>query len=146
MPLARDAAALNGPNAKDRRGDFSLAELKAGAQLYYSENDSLTGEAVYGLKVYESNTERAVIGTGNVTAVRKIVFTLFKPGASRSALFLQRISPGVFGAHILTTAMQGASSLVEGHEDVYVNRARAIYGFLSANKPGQAKLALSLDQ
>jgi hypothetical protein len=58
-----------------------------------------------------------------------------------SALFLQRISPGIFGAHILITAMQGTSSLVEGHEDVYVNRAREIYGFLSANKPSQAKLA-----
>jgi len=146
MPLARDAMALDGPNAKDRREDFSLAELKAGAQLYYSEDDSLTGEAVYGLKVYESSADRVVLGTDNITAIRKIVFTLFKPGASRSALFLQRISPGVFGARILSTAMAGTSSLVDGHEDVYVNRARAIYGFLSASKPSQARLALSSDQ
>jgi hypothetical protein len=146
MPLAREAWALNGPNTKDRRGDFSLAELKAGTQLYYWENDSLTGETVYGLKVYEANADRAVIGTNNVTPVRKVVFTLFKPGASRSAVFLQRVSPGVFGAYILTSAMQGTSSLVEGHEDVYVNRARAIYGFLSANKLSRAKLALSMDQ
>jgi hypothetical protein len=145
MPLARDASALNSANAKDRRANFSPAELKSGAKLFYWEDDPLTGETIYELKVYERTPDLVVIGTDNVTAVRKSIFTLFKPGASRSALFLQRVSPGVFRAHIVASAMQGTSSLVDGHEGIYGNRLRAIFGFLSA-KSNAGQLALSVDQ
>jgi len=47
MPLADKAAALNGPDQKERRGDFLPTEFKAGARLYYWENDRVTGDTVY---------------------------------------------------------------------------------------------------
>ena len=51
-PLAYDASALTGPDAKNRRSDFSPSELTKDADLYYWENDSRSGEATYRLRVY----------------------------------------------------------------------------------------------
>jgi len=145
-PLALDASALNSADPRDRRADFSASELTPGAQLYYWEDDALTGEKVNALTVYERTADQAVIGTDNVTPIRRSIFTVFEPGASRSALFLERISPGVYSATILSSAMEGSSGLVEGHADVYVNRERAIFGFLSGNTPGGPALALSSER
>jgi hypothetical protein len=146
MPLARRASALTAPDAKDRRDDFSAAELKPGAQLYYWENDRATGNTIYDLKVHERSAERVVMGTDNVTPVRKFVFTLFEPGALRSVLLLQRLSPGLYRADILSGALEGTSSLADGHEQTYVGRARAIYRFLAATKATRPDAALSLAQ
>jgi hypothetical protein len=70
----------------------------------------------------------------SATAVRKLVFTLFEPGALRSVLQIQRLSPGIYRANILTGAFEGTSSMAAGHEEIYVARARAIYRYLSRNK------------
>lgn len=143
MPLAREASALEAPDARKRRGDFTASELRTGAQFYYWENDTLTGDTVYDLKIHELTGKRAVIGTNNITPVRKLVFTLFEPRALRSVLFLQRLSPGLYRAFIVSGAVQGTSSMAEGHEDTYANRARAVYRYLASPRIGEQKLALS---
>ena len=131
LPLAKDASALSSPNAKDRRNDFTAAEMTVGRPLFYWQDDDLTGQTVYELKVYERGANRAVIGTANVTPVSKSIFTLFEPGASRSALFLERTSPGTFRACILATALQGTSGMVTRRKDVYVERTKALLNYLA---------------
>lgn len=126
-PLAYDASALTGPDAKDRRADFSVAELNKGAQLYYWENDSRSGEIVYRLQVRERTTERAVIASENATAVRRFLMTLFPPGTLQSVVFVQRLSVHNWGIYILSRIGNEASLLAEGHEASYINRAVALY-------------------
>jgi len=126
-PLAYDAAALTGPDAKDRRADFSVAELSKGAQLYYWENDSRSGEIIYRLQVRERSPERAVIASQNVTAVRRFLMTLFPPGTLQSVVFVQRLPSHSWGIYILSRIDNEASRLAEGHEASYINRAVALY-------------------
>jgi hypothetical protein len=135
--LSYDASALIGPNANDRRQDFSASDLVKGADLYYWEDDTSTGSTVYRLRVSESTPLRAVISSDNVTTVREFVFTLFKPGDLQSILFIQQLSLGTFGAYIITRTGNGASVLASGHEELYVNRAAALYRKLAGVKTDQ---------
>jgi hypothetical protein len=136
-PLAYDASALTGPDAKTRRSDFSTADLIKDADLYYRENDSRSGEAVYRLRVYESTPERAVIASENVTPIRRFFLTLFQPGALQSVMFIQRVSPGIFGVYILSRTGEGTSAFADGHAESYVNRAVALYRQLAGIKTDQ---------
>jgi len=136
-PLSNDASALTGPDSKSRRRDFSASELVKGADLYYWEDDTRTGPAVYRLRVSESASERFVISSGNVTPIKRFWFTLFKPGALQSVLIIEHIAPDVFGVSILNRSGEGASMLTAGHESSYVNRVAALYRQLAGIKTNQ---------
>jgi len=133
-PIANDAYALSGPDKASRRGDFSASDLVRNAKLYYWEDDSRSGEIVYRMSVFENTPNRAVIAIENVTAVRKFFVTLFKPGALQSTIFVQRLSPGRFGLYILSRTGEGTSTLAEGRDASYVNRAVALYRQLAGIK------------
>jgi len=133
-PLSNDASALTGPDSKSRRSDFTASELVKGADLYYWEDDSRTGPAIYRLRVSESASERFVISSDNVTTIRKFWFTLFKPGALQSVLIIEHVAPDVFGVSILNRSGKDSSILTAGHESSYVNRATALYRQLAGIK------------
>jgi len=136
-PLSNDASALTGPDSKSRRADFSASELVKGAELYYWEDDTRTGPAVYHLRVFESAPERFIMSSENVTPIRRYWFTLFKPGALKSVLVIEHVAPGIFGAFVLNRSGDGASALTAGHESSYVNRAAALYRELAGIKTDQ---------
>ena len=134
MPLSKNAFALSGPDPKSRRGDFSAAEFGKGRDLYYWDDDTRTGPAVYRLRVLEDTQERIVVSSDNVTPIRRFFFTLFKPGDFQTLLIVQRVSPGVFGTFILYRSGEGASGLTTGHDKSYVNRAVALFRQLAGMK------------
>ncbi len=136
-PLSTEAFALSAPDVKARRRDFAPSEFVKGAELYYWQDDARTGPAVYQLKVYESTAERFIVSSDNITPVRRYLFTLFKPRALQSLLIVQRLSPGVFGAFILSRSGEGASLLTAGHDKSYVNRTVALYRHLAGIKTDQ---------
>ena len=136
-PLAYDASALTGPNAKSRRADFTAADLAKDADLYYWEKDSRSGEIVYRLRVYENAPDRVLLASENVTPVRQFLMTMFKPGALQSVIAIQRLSPGIFGVTILSRTGEGTSFLAQGHDASYVNRAVALYRQLAGTKTDQ---------
>ena len=111
------------------------------AKLYYWEDDSRSGEIVYRLSVFENTPDRAVVASENITPVRKFFVTLFKPGTLQSTIFIQRLSAGRFGIYILSRTGEGISTLAEGHDDSYVNRAVALYRQLAGIKTDQEPAA-----
>jgi hypothetical protein len=129
--LVIDAAALDGPDAKRRRPDFSLAEMMAGADLYFVQSDSRSsGETIYRMRVGTSGRDRLVVETENVTRVKWHFVTLFPPGAVKAATWMERQSPGIWSNYSLSGTTDGASWLALGHDESYVNRAVAIYRHL----------------
>ena len=75
--------------------------------------------------------------------MRRYFLTLFKPGALQSLLIVPRLSPGVFGAFILSRSGEGASLLTAGHDKSYVNRTVALYRHLAGIKTDQEPPAAS---
>ena len=136
-PLSSDASALTSPDPKSRRPDFSPSELVKAAELYYWEDDTRTGSAVYRLRVSESTPERFIIASENITPIRRFWLTLFKPGALQSVLVIEHVAPGIFTAFVLNRSGNGASVLTAGHESSYVNRAAAVYRQLAGIKTDQ---------
>jgi hypothetical protein len=130
-PLVIDAWALHRPDQRSRRPDFSAAEMTAGSELYYWENDSRSGKIVQRLTVRERSPARAVIAIENLTPVRFLLVTLFEPGALQSVEFVELVSPGVWGIYLLTRTGEGVSALAGGHEASYINRAVALYRHLA---------------
>jgi hypothetical protein len=140
--LANDASALTGPNKANRRADFSSSDLSRNVTQYYWENDSRSGEIVYRLNVLESTSDRAVIAIENATPVRKYFITLFNPSALQSTIFIQRLSPGLYGTYIISRTGEGTSAFAEGHDSSYVNRAVALYRQVAGIRTDQEPPAL----
>jgi len=129
--LIVDAAALLSSARSSRRQDFSAAELASGQEYLYLENDSRSGEVVYRIQVRERSQGHAVITTENLTPIRFLLVTLFKPGALQSVEFIDEIAPGIWGVYLLVRTNEGASWLAGENERSYINRAAAVFRHLA---------------
>ena len=134
--LIADAYALAGPEASERRPDFTPDEMVAGRDLYFFEDDSGPGGgAVYRMRLREIDADRIVVETENVTAIKVFVVPLFDPGALRAFYVAERDQAGGWAYYSLSGATTGASRLALGHDDSYVNRALALYAHLADLDP-----------
>lgn len=139
--LIDEAFALAGPDADQRRRDFSAGELAAGRILYFFQDDNGPGAgAVYRLRVREVAPDRLIVETENVSAVRMLVVTLFQPGELRAWYVLERDVREVWSFYSLTGTTAAASPLAGGHEASYINRALALYGYIAGVEPCSASL------
>jgi hypothetical protein len=126
--LITDAAALEGPNVKRRRPDFTAAEIKSRKVVYFLQDDSRSsGPVVYRLRLLEFGATRLVVQIENVSPVRIFMLTLFGPGDLEFVHFLEMRSPSLWQLYSLMRTGRGASSLSSGHQASYVSRAVALY-------------------
>jgi hypothetical protein len=138
------AFALAGPDADQRRPDFSAGELAAGRILYFFQDDNGPGGGtVYRLRVREVGPDRLILETENVGAIRVLLVPLFKPGELRALYVLERDAGKVWSFYSLSGTTAGASPLAGGHEVSYINRALALYGYVAEMKPCSASLKAS---
>jgi hypothetical protein len=122
----REASAVGDADQRRRRGDFSLAELQSGRDLYFEQKDNRSsGQVVYRVRVEVLDRDRVEIAIGNVTDVSLLLFTLFDPGDLRSLYIMERLSPRVWGFYSLTGVRGGM--FVSDQPASYINRAIAIY-------------------
>jgi hypothetical protein len=125
--LVIDASALNGPDYDKPRPDFSAAELRSGANLYYAQRDNRSSRAViYRMRLRQISPALTAIETENITPIAFLVLTPFPPGALRSLLFLEALSPQVWGLYNITWVGPN-SSLLGSSEASLINRATAVY-------------------
>ncbi len=134
-PLVIDSGALSGPDSRLRRADFTLGELRAGADLFFFQQDNRSADAVvYRMRVIAIDQAHLVIAVENVTAVPVFIFTAFDPGDLQSTYVFTRLGPALWGYYSLSGAREGAA-LLGSHGSSYLNRAMAIYRHL-AGLPG----------
>ena len=123
------ATALSGPDPRKPRGDFSAAEMRAGANLYFVAADLRSGkDAVSRLRVLAADTDHVVLETENVTPLRWTFLTYAAPGNFQTWYFLDRDAGGDWRFYSLTRVLY-ASSLFGGviPDKSYINRAVAMY-------------------
>ena len=133
--LVTDAAALSGPDSSLHRPDYTLGELRSGADLYFMQQDNRSSDAVvYRLRVLAIDSDRLVVNVENVNSVSVFIFTAFDPGDLKATYIFTRLSPTSWGYYSLSGAREGAA-LLGSHGSSYLNRALAIYRHL-AGIPG----------
>ncbi len=132
--LITHATALEGPDLDHPRKDFTLAEMKGGAELYFAQADNRTsGDVVYRMHVVQADASRLVIDIENVTAVRSFLIPLFAPGDLQSVHYLQRTAQGRWSYYGLAWAGETMSSQLLIPEASYVNRALALYSHFTGS-------------
>jgi hypothetical protein len=123
------AVALNGPDPRKMRGDFSAGELRGGGNFYFVAADNRSGnDAVSRLHVTEANGTHFVVETENVTPLRWTFLTYSAPGSFQTWYFLDRDTGGTWRFYSLTRVLY-ASSLFTSFipNKSYINRAVAMY-------------------
>ena len=136
--LLKDAWAVEGPDARQRRADFRVQEMTPGSDLYFVEVDNRSSEPVtYRMRVLYARDDAIAIETENTTPISAMGLQLIPPGALRAEYLLRRLDAGAWGFYGISTTSEAASGLVSLGEASYVNRAEALYRHFS----GQAATA-----
>lgn len=129
--LITSAHALSGPQATQRRQDFAPDEMGTGKTLYFEQVDNLSGKATYRMHIIQVSSDRLVFAVENVSIMRYLFVTLFRPGEMQSIYFLDRESEGVWRYYSMVRTGRNASRLAAGHESSSINRAVAFYRCLA---------------
>jgi hypothetical protein len=125
--LITDSAAVEASDRERHRADFSLAEMKAGQDLYFVQQDNRSSGAVtYRMRIDDAGPDRIAVTMENVSPVSLFLFTLFEPGDIEATYIAQRLSPTSWGYYSLSAARE--NGLMPGSKPASnVNRAAAIY-------------------
>ncbi len=126
------ATALEGPDPKKPRADFSAAELRNGGSLYFIAADNRSGkDAVSRLHVTAAGDGHFILDTENVTPLRWGFLTYAAPGSFQTWYFLDRDGETGWRFYSLTRVLYASSlfaSVIPGKS--YINRAVAMYRHL----------------
>lgn len=138
--LITAASALKGPDGDWRSGemwrpDFSAAEVRSGAQLWFMQNDTRsTGANLYRLRALDSTDDRLVVEIVNESPITFTFLTLFGEHELLSLQMVERLAGDLWGYYSLS-AVRGDAA--DEYEKSLINRAVAFYRFLQG-KPGDS--------
>ena len=123
------ANALDGPDPKKPRGDFSASEMHAGHEVYFLAADNRSrDEAVSRLRVREADSGHIIIEASNVTPLRWMFVSFAAPGNVQTWYFLDREAGGSWRFYSLTRVLYASSLFARFvSAESYLNRAAAIY-------------------
>ena len=127
------ATALDGPDPKKPRGDFSASEMRPGRDVYFLAADNRSGDdAVSRLHVREEASGHLVVETANVTPLRWMFLSFAAPGNVQTWYFLDRETGGSWRFYSLTRVLYASNFFVHFvAAESYINRALAMYRHLA---------------
>ena len=125
--LVTGAAALAGPRLELRRPDFTAAELATGRELYFVQDDNRSSAPViYRLQIRGQTPRGFVVETENLSPVRYLIMTIYRPGDLRSEVFLEKNAQDGWDYYGLT-AIAAGPRLFGTSQRSSVNRAVALF-------------------
>ncbi len=125
--LVRKAVALDGPGGATR-ADFTLAEIRSGKELYFSQTDNRSARPVeYRMTASMQKSGKIVVSIINTSAVYWSVIPVFKPQALQSLYVLKPIGNGRYGYFSLSAVRSGLGIAGASQQKSTLNRARAMY-------------------
>jgi hypothetical protein len=127
--LITDAYAVDGPNTRARRADFTLLEMQVGRELFFVEQDNRSSSPIlYRMKIVELDAERLIVDFVNVAKVSKLLVTMFDPGDLRTTLFVSARGSGTWQCYALSASNpRGVFSGLLANEKSLANRLLALY-------------------
>ena len=129
--LIVSAHALSEADSDQRREDFSPGEVTVGKNLYFEQEDNVSGKAIYRMRILSASSDRLVFDMENVGPVRYLLIPFFRPGEMQTITFLDRESQDVWRYYSIMRTGKNASLLTAGHEASSINRAVAYYRYLA---------------
>ena len=126
--LVESAAAVEHPDRRTQRQDFSVTEMTSGNVLYFVQRDNRSsGDVLYAMRVREAGPGHLRVDVENASTVKLLFFSLYKPGELQSSFFIDRLSPGIWGFYILSRSLNTPSLMPGDPGQSSANRAIAFY-------------------
>jgi hypothetical protein len=126
--LVTSAVALQGPDSRIARSDFTVAEMRSGRDLYFVQGDNRSsGDVIYRIQVRQASADRIVVSMENVTSVHLLLLTLFPAGSLQTVYILDRQSGDVWNYYSIGRTATSSSVFASGFGASYTNRAMAVY-------------------
>jgi hypothetical protein len=133
--LIESAAAVEDPDRRTQRRDFSAAEMASGNVLYFIQRDNRSSDNVlYAMRVREAGADRLHIDIENASTVKLYMFSLYKPGELQSSFFINRLAPDIWGFYSLSRSLNTPSLLPGDPGRSSANRAIAFYRYFVAEQ------------
>jgi hypothetical protein len=128
--LITESFALTAPQGQ-RRPDFSINETKQGSELYFEQDNNLTGKANYRMQIVKASEDHVVVEIENVGPIRYVLVPVLHTGDLQSIYFLDRESEGIWRYYSIVRTGKSASRLIAGNDSSAFNRAVAVYRHLA---------------
>lgn len=98
LPLIRESFAIDKPASMTPRADYSAAELRSGAELYFAQSDNRAATLVpYSLQLLPSAPDRLALRVENVGELRYMGFKLVAAREMQWTVALEPLGAGVWG-------------------------------------------------
>src|SRR5579863_3443347 len=128
--LITDACALTASQNGQHRADFSPDEMKERNVLYFEQDNSLTGKAIYRMQIAKASDDHIAIEIENVGSIRYLLVPLLHSGDLQSIYFLDRESGDTWRYYSIVRTGKSANRLIGGNDSSAINRAVAVYRHL----------------
>lgn len=130
-PFTTQAGFTDGPAASYTYPDLTPADFVAGKDFYYYEIDQRTGRTIHHLKVGQRTADKVELMTENLTPIKYAMFTIFEPGALRTATFIERHGPETWGYYQAIGVGEGSDFIAVRSASPYINRLTALYRYMA---------------
>lgn len=124
--LIRHANALSGPDVRQEREDFTIAELAKGDPLFLSMGGSTISDVVYRLQVMQHTPDRVTVAMENAVAIRVLGIPVLREGAAQFLFTFEREQGDVWNFYVLTRVGSVLNVIARPPMDQYANRAIAL--------------------
>lgn len=96
--LIRESVAVDNLANRQRRADFSVAELRSGAECVFLQTDNRAGKPVpYGLVLLQSTPQAFTVRIENLAEIRMMGLLLVAPREMQWVATVDRQGPGLWG-------------------------------------------------
>lgn len=135
LPLIRESHAIDRPASAQPRADFSAAELRSGAELYYAHSDNRSAAMVpYSLQLVQSSAEAFQVRIENVGDIRYLGFSLVNAHDMQWAVSVERLAPGRWGYRSLLGLRHLGMGRAEQHRLSNLSRAVGMFDLLAGRQ------------
>ena len=127
-----EAYAIESPDNKKKRQDFTAREIASKRPLYFAQNDTRSwGTNAYRMKAVDASPDRLIIETRNETAVKAGPVTILKARAAQSVIFINRRDASTWEYYSLSVIK---GSRLPVNEKSLINRQASLYRLLTGKQ------------
>ncbi len=95
--LVLDSHAVHNLERRQRRGDFSAAELRSGVELFYLQTDNRSSEpSAFGMMLLRASAQTVTVRMENLSDIRMFGLLVMAPRDMQMVLTLKQQAPGLW--------------------------------------------------
>lgn len=135
LPLIPECHAIDRLASARPRADFSVAEVKSGAELFYVHSDNRSSTLVpYSMQLVASGADGFQVRIENAAALRYMGFSLVDARDMQWAVAVQRLAPGRWGYVGLLAIRHLGMGRAEQHRLSNLSRAVGMFDLLAGRQ------------